>query len=54
MNQERRKYFTEEELPCAAELDEVLRMDEKIQEFGDRVMRGDKEVLAQIEDVMKV
>lgn len=56
---ERSKYYSKKELFCddnVAEemrhMDEMLRMDEKIQEFGERVMRGDKEALAQIEDVM--
>lgn len=52
--QERRNYFIEDELSCAAEIDEVLRMDGMIQEFKDRVMRGDKEALAQIEDIMNI
>lgn len=52
--QERRKQFTPEELESAERMDEMMRMDGKIEEFRDRVMRGDKEALAQIEDVMKV
>lgn len=52
--QERRRHFTEEELTCAAETDEMLRKDGKIQEFRDCVTKGDKEALAQIEDVMNV
>lgn len=50
--QERRKYFTAEELDRATEIDKILRMNGKVQEFRDRVMRGDKEALAQIEDVL--
>lgn len=45
-------HFTEEQLAGVAEIDEILYMDEKIQEFRDRVNRGEKEALAQIEDVM--
>lgn len=62
---ERKKYFPETELYHAdmvaeemLDMDGMLLMDEmicrdmKIQEFGERVTRGDKEALAQIEDVM--
>lgn len=52
--QERRKYFTKEELSRAVKVNEVLRMDGKIQEFGDCVTRGEKEALTQIEDVMNI
>ncbi|MCM1087800.1 MAG: hypothetical protein NC419_06560 [Muribaculaceae bacterium] len=52
--QERRKYFTEEELSRAAQMDKMLRMDGRIREFGSRAMRGDEEALAQIEDVMNI
>lgn len=46
-------HFNEEQLADVAEIDEILYMDEKIQGFRDRVNRGEKEALAQIEDVMK-
>ena len=50
--QERRKCFTEKELERAAEIDEMLHMNGKIQKFRDCVTEGNKEALAQIEDVM--
>lgn len=63
--QKRRKYFTEEELSRSADvcekvlhmnemrhMNDMIRMDEQIQQFVERAMKGDKEALAQIEDVM--
>lgn len=50
--QERRKYFTEEQLAGVAEIDEILCLDGKIQEFRDRVNRGEKEALALMEELL--
>ncbi len=52
--QERRKYFTKEELTCAAELDERMREDRRIQQFRSGALCGDSEILTQIKDVMDV
>lgn len=50
--QERRKYFTTEELESAARMDEMMRKGSRIQAFKDRIANGDQEAIMQLKDVM--
>lgn len=50
--QERKKYFTEEELAAAAKREEMFCEDKKVQKFRDFAAKGRKKALAMIADVM--
>ncbi|MBD5452325.1 MAG: hypothetical protein HDR25_06755 [Lachnospiraceae bacterium] len=52
--QERRNYFTTEELENAEKMDEIMSENSRIQAFRDRIVNGDPKALMQVTDVMDV
>ena len=50
--QERRKYFTAEELENVARMDEMMHDERRIQKFRDRIANGEADALMQVKDVM--
>lgn len=52
--QERKKYFTAQELENAARMDEMMHEESRIQAFKDRIVNGEPEALMQVKDVMDI